>query len=195
MDELKRLILEECPHNPHKMQDGLFDEFLGAMTEVRLRNREVLVPYGKMDANLYVQRSGITRYCWFDGEKEKTYGFATPGTVMISYHSHVRRAPSFFQLESCGQSVVMRISKTELDAMARRSHEFALWLVDIHLEQLYSNELRYAVINGQAKERFRSLVENRPEIMARVPLKVIASYLGVTPNYLSYLKKVAKTAE
>jgi ribosomal protein L10 len=40
-----------------------------------------------------------------------------------------------------------------------------------------------------AKERFLSLIENRPEIMANVPLKVIASYLGVTPTYLSRLRK------
>ena len=186
MDALKKLLYDECQY---KMPDRLLDEFMGAMTEVHLKNNEPLIPYGKVDTNAYVQKSGITRYCYFDGEKEKTYGFAIPGTIMISYHCYYLRQPSYFQLESCGESVVMQVSKKTLDDMVKSSHEFAQWMFSLSLGQLYSNELKYSIINGMAKERFISLVRNRPEIMACVPLKTIASYLGVTPAYLSRLKK------
>ena len=189
-DELKKLLYDECIR--YKMPDEMLDRFIGAMSEFRLKNRQVLIPYGKMDANVYVLKSGLIRFCYFDGEKEKTYGFSSPGTVIISYHSHFMRAPSFFQLESCGESVVEKISQSEFDEMVAASHEFAQWVLAIHLQQLYFNEFRYAVVNGLAKERYLSLVKNRPEIIARVPLKIIASYLGVTPNYLSRLKKTLK---
>lgn len=184
-NELKKLLYDEYRY---KMPDELLDSFIEAMTEVCLKNKEVLVPYGKFDSNVYVQKSGITRFCYFDGENEKTYGFATPGTVMISYHSHFMRRPSFFQLESCGESVVMKIPKKKFDEMVAGSHEFAQWVLTIHLQQLYFNEFRYQVVNGTVKERYLSLIENRPEIVACVPLKDIASYLGCTPNYLSSLK-------
>ncbi len=42
---------------------------------------------------------------------------------------------------------------------------------------------------GDAKERFLSLVQNRPEIMENVPMKYIASYIGVTPQYLCKMKR------
>ena len=171
------------------MSDGLFDEFIGAMTDIHLKNREVLIPYDKLDTNVYLQKSGITRYCYFDGEREKTYAFTTPGTLMISYHSHFLRKPSFYQFESCGESVVGKLSKKYLDEMIERSHEFAQWMLRISMGQLYANELKQSVVNGLAKERFMSLIKNRPEIMARVPMKTIASYLGVTPEYLYRLKK------
>jgi CRP-like cAMP-binding protein len=186
MDNLKQLLYEECRF---KISDGLFDRFVGAMSETRLKNREVLIPYGKFDSNAYVLKSGIIRWCWFDGEKEKTYGFSTPGTVMISYHSHFMRLPSYFQLESCGESVVGKVSKKDMDEMMERSHEFSQWMAHLLMGQLYANELKYSVINGLAKERFISLLQNRPEIIARVPMKTIASYLGVTPEYLYRLKK------
>lgn len=186
MDALKHLLDDECRY---KMPDDLMDRFLATATEVRLKNREALIAYGKLDTNLYVQKSGAVRVCYFDGEKEKTFGFSAPGTVIISYHSHVMRQPSFFQFESCGESVVLKIAKEEVDRMVVDSHEFAQWMLAMSLTQLYTNEFHHSVINGLAKERYLALVKNRPELIAHVPLKIIASYLGVTPNYLSRLKK------
>lgn len=186
MDTLKQLLYDEAQY---KMADELLDAFLDAMTEIHLKNNEPLIPYGKVDNNVYVQKSGITRFCYFDGIREKTFGFATPGTIMISYHSFYMHQPSFFQLESCGDSVVMKISRKELDVLIDSSHDFSKWIISLCIGQLYVNEYKYSVINGLAKERFLALMKNRPEIMARVPLKTIASYLGVTPTYLSRLKK------
>lgn len=187
MDTLKQLLYDE---GQYKMADELLDDFLDAMTEeIHLKNNEPLIPYGKFDNNVYVLSSGIVRVCYFDGDKEKTFGFASPGTIIISYHSFFMRQPSFFQFESCGESVVMKVSKKDFDALIDRSHDFTKWILSLSSGQLYINEYKYSVINGLAKERFVALMKNRPEIMARVPLKTIASYLGVTPAYLSRLKK------
>jgi CRP-like cAMP-binding protein len=186
MDEkLKKLLYDE---GRYKMPDEVLDRFVGMMTEVRLKNRQALMPYGKFDSNVYVLKSGIIRYCYFDGEKEKTYGFTTPGTVMISYHSNIMNQPSFFQVESCGESVVMKVSREQVDELVAESHEFARWMLSIQSMQLYFFEFKHAAINGLAKERYLSLIKNRPEVATRVPLKTIASYLGVSPNYLSRVK-------
>jgi hypothetical protein len=75
------------------------------------------------------------------------------------------------------------------------SHEFTRWLSAIHEAQCYFNEFKHVAIIGSAKERYRTLVEKRPEVLARVPLKIIASYLGVAPNYLNYLKKKLREEE
>ncbi len=171
------------------MPDRVFERFAGAMTEVRLKNKEVLIPYGKLDTNVYVHRSGIIRGWSFDGEKEKTQGFSNPGTVLISYHSYFMREPSFFQFESCGESTAMRIPKREFDDLVETSHEFAKWMMVVHSKKMYYNEFKQATINGTAKERYISLLKNRPEIATNVALKDIASYLGVTPTYLCRLKK------
>jgi len=171
------------------MSDELYDRFVGAMTEIRLRNKEVLIPYGKCDANLYVQRNGILRACYFDGENERTYGFADPGTVTVSYHTHFAGRPSVFQIESCGETDVLKLAKRDLDVLLAESHEFTRWLLTIHEAQCYFNEIKHVSINGSVRERYLALVEKRPEVLARVSFKVIASYLGVAPNYLHALRK------
>lgn len=188
-DELKKLLQDEA--GGLGMSDGLFERFIGTMTEFRLKNKEMLIPYGKLDTNVYVQKSGIMRALYFDGENEKTYGFSLPGTVTLSYHSHFMRQPSFFQFESCGESDMMKMSKKDFDTLLAEEHEFALWVVAIQSAQLYLNEFKHSAIIGSARERDLLMIKKRPEILARVPLKIIASYLGVTPTYLSYLRKIS----
>lgn len=50
--------------------------------------------------------------------------------------------------------------------------------------------MKNRLIAGSAKERYVSFLKNRPEILNQVQLKVIASYLDVTPQYLSKLRKM-----
>lgn len=192
MDELRKLLYEE---SRYKMPDELFERFIGATTEVCLKNREVLIPYGKLDTNLYVQKTGILRACYFDGENEKTYGFALPGTIVMSYHSHFMRLPAFFQIESCGETTVLKLSRQQLEELIDSSNDFAKWFIAIQAAQLYLNEFKHAAIMGNVKERYRSMLQQRPDILSQVPVKIVASYLGVTPNYLSHLKNEVEKEE
>lgn len=188
-NELKKMLENEAGA---EMSDELFLRFFGAMTEIRLKNRQVLVNAGQIDTNMYVIESGIIRACYFDGPNEKTYGFADAGSVLFAYHSLRMGKPAFFQYESCGESSVLKISKKDLDQLVRSSHEFATWMLASQYTQLFFNELKHAVIMGSIKERYVALLKNRPEILVAVPSKIIASYLGVTPSHLSYLKRTLR---
>lgn len=186
MDTLKKLINEECNY---KLSDELLDRLLAPTTEVRIKPRRTLVGYGRLDDNVYFLKEGIVRFSWFDGVNERTFGFASPGTLMISYHCYYMRQPSFFQLEACQREVVvLRLPKKELDRLIDTSVEIAKWMLDLSLAQLHINEVKMSVINGTARERFDAMVNNRPEIMSGVSMRTIASYLGITPAYLSRLK-------
>ena len=50
-----------------------------------------------------------------------------------------------------------------------------------------------SVFMGNARERYLQILAKRPEIIRHVSLKIIASYLGVTPNYLSNLRRSLAT--
>lgn len=187
-EELKKLLYEQ---SRHRMSDKLFERFIGLGTEIHLKDKEELIPYGKFDPNVYVQKSGILRACYFDGNSEKTFGFSSPGSIMMSYHSFFMHRPSFFQFVSCGDTVVLKIMKKDLNELVESSHEFAKWMLSVQYMELYYNEFKCSAITGYAKDRYRLLVQKRPEILSLVSVKIIASYLGVTPNYLSWLKKIS----
>ncbi len=186
-DELKRQMHEQSGGIP--MSDELFERFIGTMTEIHVKNKEALIPYGKIDTNLYLHRSGILRACYMVGDDEKTYGFAEPGTLTISYHSYCWHKPAVFKIESCGDSTVLKMTQKQLEELLDISHEFAKWLLAVRTDQLCFNEFKLTTIAGQAEERYLWMLKNRPEVVAQVPSRIMASYLGVSPTYLSILKR------
>lgn len=187
MENLRKQLNEECSY---KMAGETMDRFLDMMTEVELKQNQALVPYGKFDDNVYILKNGIIRFTYFDGMKEVTFGFSSPGTVIISYYPFYRREPSFFQIEACCDSTVMKVSKAKVVELMGQSNDFAQWMFWISTLQLWLNERKLAVLNGDATEKFESLLQDRPKILDAVSSKIIASYIGITPQYLSKLKRL-----
>ncbi len=187
METLKKLLDAECSY---RMKDETMDRFLGSMTELNFKRNEPVIPYGECDNNIYVIKKGIVRIAYFDGFKEMTLAFGQPGTLVVSYYSFVKGEPSFYKYEACCNSVIMKIPKVKFNDLIRQSHDFAQWMLSLSMEQLWGHELKAQVVNGDAKERFEALIENRPEIIENVSSRIIASYIGITPQYLSKLKRM-----
>lgn len=189
MENLKKLLDQECDY---RMEGQTMDAFVGLMSEIVLKNRQPLIAYGQFDDNVYVLKEGIMRFAYFDGLKEMTFGFSMPGTVIIQYHSFYNRLPSFFQIESCGRSTVMKVSRADFDRLKGSSVDFLNWMFHLQTAQLWLYEKKLAVLNGTARERFEAMVKKRPDILEKVSSKMIASYIGITPSSLSRLKRELK---
>jgi CRP-like cAMP-binding protein len=188
MDRLKKQIHEECYYH---VSDALLDEVIADTTLVTIKPRGVLIPYGKVDDSIYILKSGIVSYSWFDGLNERVFGFSLPGTLMFSYYSFYEHLPSLFQLEACKEPVIaLKWSRKAIDRLIETNHEAALWLLSLAYHQLSHNEFKIAVnLSGTARERLDFVMKKRPEIISGVSMRTIASYLGITQAYLSRLKK------
>jgi CRP-like cAMP-binding protein len=186
METLRKLLDAECGY---RMKDETMDRFLELMTDVKLKRGKALISYGDICNSVYILKQGIVRNSYFDGFNERTFTFALPGTLLISHYAFTKGLPSFNQYEACCDSVVMKIPKAKFIGLANESHDFAQWMMYMSLEQLFFLEKKREVMNGTARERFKALIENRPEIIETVSSKIIASYIGITQSYLSTLKK------
>ena len=186
MDTLRKLLDVECCY---RMKGETMDRFLELMTEEHYKRNQPIIDYNELDDSIYVVKDGIVGIAYWDGFREKTHAFALSGSVLASYYALYKRESSFFKLYACCDSVVMKITKAQFLDLVDRSHDFAKWVMWISMGQLWLYEKKLAIINGDAKERFEALIMNRPEIIEKVSSKNIASYVGVTPIYLSKLKK------
>ncbi|MDR2890600.1 MAG: Crp/Fnr family transcriptional regulator [Alistipes sp.] len=186
METLRKQLDAEIDY---RMRDETMDEFLSLMTEVELKRNQPLIDYGECGRDVYVVRRGILRSAYFDGLKEQTLAFCLPGTIIISYYAFCRGNPSFSKYEACCPSTVMKIPRVKFLDLADRSHDFAKWMMMLSIYQLMSFERKREIMNGDAGERFEALIINRPEIIRNVSSRVVASYIGITPEYLSKLKR------
>lgn len=185
MENFKKILADEAPF---KLSGETMDKFCNIMKPMYLKKKDILIDSGKIDTNIYIVKSGIIRRTYMDGMKEATVAFALAGTMIISYHSYCYGQPTYHQFEACCDSEIMVVTKEKFEELVAESHEFARWALNMAQCQLYYKEIKETVINGDAMERYESLLKNRPEIIQTVSLGIIASYLGVSQSYLSRIR-------
>jgi hypothetical protein len=78
-----------------------------------------------------------------------------------------------------------------LFTLIKSSHEWAEWVSYLLIDGLYVFERRYTFLGrGDALTRYTNFMKMRPKWMVNcIPLKYIASYLGITPQTLSNIRR------
>ncbi|HTN47437.1 MAG TPA: Crp/Fnr family transcriptional regulator [Flavipsychrobacter sp.] len=158
--------------------------------EKTFTKNDFLLKENQVCRNLYFLQQGALRgYYLLDG-KEITHWFAFENAFVTSFHSFITGKPSVENLQFLEGSVLWSISKEKLEQLYNRYHEIER-LVRIVYERYYILlEERY--VNGHFKtawERYRDLLHNAPHILERVPLGHVSSYLGITQETLSRVRK------
>lgn len=187
--KVRELIIAESPRQI-SLPDYIVDEFIDCGCVFTLRRGEPLIAEGDFNPNFYILIDGIMRKWHWDEDVEITSAFAMPGTQIIDYHSYHGGQNCVGNIEACCKSTLMEVKKEDYDRMLAKYIEFANWRLQMAYNQLYYLELKQRVITGDARERYLAFVKTRKEIIDKVPLKIIATYLGITPQYLSYLRKM-----
>lgn len=183
VDDIRRLLSLEGNFG---VSFQTIDLLLDNMLEEKVPARTAVIMSGQINTNVYLVQEGILKMSYLSDSKEITYGFGGPGSFLLSPHSFYMNKPAFMQVETCKTgAVILRMSRERFYSIMEKSPEFAQWMLNISLYQLFACEMKLSVINGTAKERYISLIRNRPEILKYISKKNIASYLGVTPEYLS----------
>lgn len=186
---IKHLIETETMY---RLDKRLCDEMISLGEVITVDRCEVITETASVDTNVYILMDGIIRSWYWNGDNEKTAYFAGRGTIFMSLHSYLNGEPSTSNFESCCECRIFRISKQDYDSMIDRYPDFTKWALSNALYQLYYYEFKDSVINGTPRQRYDALVSDRPEILHRVHLKTIASYLGITPQYLSRIRNSKK---
>lgn len=173
------------------------DEALGLLANhaqiKTIRKGKLLVTEGKTNSHFYLVKNGLLRFYHIDEteEKEDTICFAITGDVVASLHSYFAGKPAMCNVEALVDTDLFEFSKENLEFIFKESNDLANWGRILAFEEIYTLERRYTYVGtGDAYSRYKSFFEMRPtEITRQIPLKYIASYLGVTPQTLSKMRR------
>ena len=125
-----------------------------------------------------------------DPEKEITFGFSFKDQFISAYDSFLTRKPSAYQLQALTETTILSISYDDLQAVYRTT-QIGNLIGRLTAERLFliKSNREQNLLNLSAEERYMSLFKERPELLKVIPLKYISSYIGVTPQALSRIRK------
>lgn len=167
------------------------NDILEHFNKESVSKNEILVREGEICNSLYFVEQGMGRsYYRNESGKEITQWFFGSSKFMSSVDSFFQQRPSLYYLEVLEDSILYTISKKNIDAL------FAKYPKMEKLGRLVSTEMLTRVVNKlnaiqfqTAKERYDYMLAEFPDIAYQVPLGYIASYLGMTQETLSRIRK------
>ena len=149
------------------------------MTEIKVKKGEILQKSGELNTKIYLVRSGLLRSYSIDKSgKENIFMFAPEGWVIADTNNAA--TPSVLFIDALENSIITILPKD----LEREKKNIAALMKRLSVLQ---NRI-LMLISTNAIERYEHFVKTYPNIVQRVPQRMIASYLGVTPETLSAAK-------
>ena len=179
-----------------KLNTSEIDFFISLLEPVTISKREHLVRCGEVCRYDYFVNKGCLKVCYSDNKGvECVIKFAVEDWWVVDLDSFLNCKPSFYYIQAVEDTEVFKLSKSNYDLLYREIPGF----------QKFSNErwqngfiaLQQRIIQNlslTAEERYMHFKEKYPNLDQRISQKLIAAYLGITPEFLSVLRKKWATA-
>jgi CRP/FNR family transcriptional regulator, anaerobic regulatory protein len=167
------------------------EELSGRFTERKIKRRGFILQQGDVCRHFTFVVSGCFKmYAVDQSSKEHNLHFAAENDWITDLSSFYAEKPSVAYIEALEPSVILQVRHADLLHLYTHYHKFDRNF-RIIIEQKYI-ELQNRVlqnISSTAEERYLSFLEQNPALANRLPNTQIASYLGITPEFLSKVRK------
>jgi len=168
----------------------IFDEHNLWIKTIALKRNEYLKVKGSVDTNLYYVMDGTIRIYIEDEFEEHTIRFGYKGNFIAALDSQISEQASPLYMQALKKSTVKVVRKKDYETVMESRREYlSLWR-KIMEGLVYSQlEREIDILTYSPKDRYRRVLERSPHLFQEIPSKYIASYLRMTPETLSRLKK------
>lgn len=161
----------------------------------KLLKNETLWKEGEICNHLVFIKSGLI-YCYHNKEeKEIVTNLYFKNSIFYDDYSFIRQEPcilTYVALETTELIVIPRIALYEMFDKYKSFERLGRMMVERNHTISIKEQLNF---NGnKAEEKYLNLVATQPSLIQRVPLKTIASYLNITPEHLSRIRKNITTS-
>ncbi|QTN39813.1 Crp/Fnr family transcriptional regulator [Cryomorphaceae bacterium] len=166
------------------------DEFVGAFEEVRVKKRQFLVqPNFTATHRHYVVDGAFRAYVVGEKGTDHTISFAIDDWWITDYNSYIFQRPATMFVVALEDSVIMRLSFAQEQQLKKGRHNFETAFRKMAERGLAFYQRRIiSNLTMNAEERYDHFLQTYPEIVQRVPQYAMASYLGMTTEFLSKIR-------
>lgn len=157
--------------------------------EVCFKKNEYLIELGKTSSYYYFLEDGFLRSYTIDLDgNDITSKFFAPGDIVIDWHSYFLKKPAREPIQALSSGKCWKIKFS--DFMKLFHIEAFREVGRTRLVQNYFELKNHSisVIADHAKDRYLNLLKEKPQLVHNIPLKHLATYLGITDTSLSRIR-------
>ncbi|MCK6616897.1 MAG: Crp/Fnr family transcriptional regulator [Cyclobacteriaceae bacterium] len=155
-----------------------------------LKKGEFVLRAGEVCNHVTFINRGFVRIYNLINDEDLTVNFAFEGNFITDFASFITRKPTADNIIAMEDLEILQINHDNLQAAYSQSstwERFGRLMAEYIL--LFVVNRNKSLLFDTPEERYLKLMKERPKVMANVPLKYIASYLGITPEALSRIRK------
>jgi CRP-like cAMP-binding protein len=164
--------------------------FTSLLSYREVKKKESLLREGELCRNINYVQSGVLRAYYLDKEgNENIIMFAINDWWVTDIYSFATGNPAVMHIDALENSGIFQLSKNDLETLFREVPGFERFFRIIMQNSYIREQLRSIQnLSLSAEERYLNFTQKYPDFMQRISQKQIASYLGITPEFLSVIR-------
>lgn len=157
----------------------------------KLRKKQYLLQEGDVCKYMAFVEKGLLRsYNVDDKGYEHMIQFAWDGWWISDTYSFLSQEPSAYNIDAIEDAELLLMSLSHFEDMTLKVPKMERYFRILFQKNIISKERRLInSISYSAEEKYINLSGARPDLIQRIPQNLIASYLGITPETLSRIRK------
>jgi CRP-like cAMP-binding protein len=167
---------------------NLWEKYKHLWQRAELPARCLIFREGDIPRKIYLIKQGAARAWFTHDDKDICFQFFFEGDVIYASESIRKKAPSPFSAETLEPSQIYWMGEADLEKIRQDAPLYNLILDKVVERQSEFMRHFFTFLKDSPQQRYEDLLKNKPEIIRRVPLQYIASYLGITQVSLSRIR-------
>ena len=164
--------------------------FISLLRPQQVAKKDFILKEGELCKYISFVNAGTLRAYYAGREdKETTVMFAVPGWWITDMLCFINQQPAMLTIEAVEDSHIFQLQKIDLDNLYTTIPKFEKFFRIIMQNAYIREQLRVIQsLSLPAEERYHNFLEKYPQVAKQVTQKQIASYLGITPEFLSAVR-------
>jgi CRP-like cAMP-binding protein len=181
--------IDEIIDRLYKMPEHSKDVIKSNTKEITVPKGEILLKAGKVETYAYFIKEGIVRAYTDTVNRQVTFWFGREGDAVLSLRSYIAQQKGYEDMETLEDCALYKLDISLLrDAFDTDIHLANFGRRLMEHEFLKAEERLISMQFKTAQERYGELLLTSPDLLQRVPLGHLASYLGITQASLSRIR-------
>jgi CRP-like cAMP-binding protein len=151
---------------------------------------DIIFTEGKITDKIYFVEKGCVRLFYNVNGNDKTAFFYTEGQFICAGESYTFNIPAVENYQAVEQTDIYVFSKSKIEILLSKVPKMeVIARIATENELITCQKVIASFVTKSAEERYLDLLNTKGELFLRVPQQYIASFLGVSPETLSRIKK------